>query len=81
MSKFLTYQYDSGEIFFIKREAINSFHPVYTHGKGYTIFVTDGISRLPIKRADSMEEAVSWIEDQILLIDKEGKGKADVVSR
>lgn len=69
MSKFITYEYDSGEIVFIKRAEIGSFHPVYNHPKGYNVYVTVGKETYVIHKAETLEDAKAWIEDQILAID------------
>jgi hypothetical protein len=70
MSKFLTYTHDSGEVVFIRRDGITSFHPRYIGPNSYRVFVTVGPEKHTIKQCNSLEECVTWIHEQIALIEK-----------
>jgi len=69
LSKFITYEYESGEIVFIKRDSISSFHPVYTHPSKYRIFVTVGKETYVIKDCATIEDAKDYIYEQIAIIE------------
>lgn len=68
MSDFLTYEHESGEILFIKRSAIASFHPKYVHPKGYIIYAVVGDTEKPIHKCTTKDEAKAWVEQQIEIL-------------
>lgn len=74
MSKFLVFTHESGEIIFIRRDSITSFHPKFVSKNNYCIYVTVGPERFPIKRCESMDEAKIWVNEQIDLIEKKVDG-------
>ncbi len=69
MSKFITYEYDSGEIVFIRRADISSFRPVYTHPGKYRVFVTVGKETFVVQDCNTIEDAKDWIREQIAIIE------------
>lgn len=79
MSKFITYEYESGEIVFIDRNAISSFRPMYTHPGKYRILVTVGKESFVIKDCLTIEEAKNWINEQIAYIELDGYPVKEVV--
>lgn len=68
MEDFIKFEHESGEICFIRRSTINSFHPKYTHPRGYLVYVTDGVKEFPAYACLTIEEAKSWIDEQIAII-------------
>lgn len=70
MSKFLVYTHDSGEVVFVKRDSITSFHPRYVGPNNYRIEITVGPEKYTIKQAESLADASKWIHEQITLIEK-----------
>lgn len=69
MNNFLVFTHDSGEIIFMKRDAITAFHPKYVHTQGYIIYASDGAVEKPIHKTKDLEEAKAWIMEQIELIE------------
>lgn len=72
MNQFLIYEHNSGEVIFIKRDAITSFAPKYISPRKYTVMVTVAKESYPIKDAESMEDAKAWIMEQISQIESVG---------
>lgn len=70
MSKFLVYTHDSGEVVFVKRDSITSFHPRYVGPNNYRIEITVGPEKYTIKKAESLVDANKWISEQIAIIEK-----------
>ena len=69
MSKFIVYTHDSGEVVFVRRDGITSFHPRYVGPNNYKVSVTVGPEKYIIKQCSSLEEASEWIHDQIRVIE------------
>tara|TARA_R110000868_G_scaffold369704_1_gene633135 strand:+ start:2521 stop:2751 length:231 start_codon:yes stop_codon:yes gene_type:complete len=68
MEDFIVFEHESGEICYIRRVSINSFHPKYTHPRGYLVYVTDGVKEFPAFACETIDEARAWITEQIGLI-------------
>lgn len=69
MSKFLKYRHDSGEIVFVRKDKVCSFHPKYVHTRGYVVYVTDGVKEFPVHKCENLAEAELWVEEQIAEIE------------
>lgn len=69
VSKFLTYEHSSGEVVFVKRTEIASFHPRYIDRANYKIYVTVGPKEFIVHGVESIEAARKWIAEQIALIE------------
>lgn len=80
MNNFLTFEESSGEIVFIRRDAITSFKPEYTGTFKYRVTATVGKESYVIHQCTSKEEAVEWCHEQIRLID-EGSTESPVQVR
>lgn len=69
MSNFITYTHENGEVVFVRRSEITSFHPRYVRQFCYRIYVTVGKETYVVHESPSIEEAKRWVEDQISIID------------
>lgn len=72
MSSFLTFEEESGEIVFIRRDAVTSFKPSYAGVFKYRVLATVGKESYVIHQCTSKEEAIKWCFEQIRLIDGGG---------
>lgn len=66
---FLVYRHSSGEVVFVKRSAITSFHPKFVSKNLYRIYVTAADKEFPIHEVESIAVAEEWIAGQIKLIE------------
>lgn len=66
--EWIIFEHDSGEIIFVKRSAIKSFHPKYVHPKGYIIYAVVGDTEKPVHRCSAKDEARDWCEEQVRLL-------------
>ena len=62
---FINYETDSGEIFFIKRDSITSFHPKYVDRNKYIVYCTVGKETYPLFKSSTVKEAKDWVVAQI----------------
>lgn len=72
MSNFLIFEEESGEIVFIRREAVTSLKPSYVRKFCYRILATVGKESYVIHESASLQEAKDWCLEQIRLIDGAG---------
>lgn len=69
MSKFIVYEHNGGETIFIDRASISSFHPKYVDKNLYRVYVTVGNQTYPVVNVTTLDEAKSWIAEQIEIIE------------
>ena len=70
MSKFLIYTHESGEVVFVKRDAVTSYHPKFIEKHKYKINVTVGQETYVVKQCECLEDCLKWIHDEIKAIEK-----------
>lgn len=70
-TKFIVYEHSSGEIYWIDRNSIKSFHPVpyFANRNFWRVMCIVGEHEFPLQDCNSREEARDWCLEQIALIE------------